>query len=276
VVQEILDAQVHAAPEGTPCNHPTIPHATGEQTITAMDYAEVDAALLVVPRGSVWDNSYCLDLATKVPQRFRVVGRMNYESPTVGEEIEEFARHPMSVGLRVVALDDKMAQDMADGGFDRYLSAATKNGLVVCLTGSPYLDILEATVRKFPDTQFVMDHFGVGGYIPGTNTWERVAMEERLPVVLKMASYPNLAAKLTAGPSLSKTTYPFDDVRPVVERFIEEYGVERCMWGTDWTRVTNASYRSGTDYLRFADWLSDDVKDTVFSGTARQVFGWPR
>jgi L-fuconolactonase len=276
VAFEVLDAQAHASPKGAPCAASNIPQATADEMIGSMDYAEVDGAILVVPRGCGWDNSYSLDLASRVPERFRVVGRANYLAPDVAEQIEEFARHPMAVGLRVVVLDPKMHEDLAAGLFDRYLTAATNAGLTVCFTGSPYLETFDSLVRQYPDTQWVIDHFGLGGYIPHVNTWESLKLDERIPRILKFADYPNVAMKATAGPSLSREWYPFLDVRPLIESYIDAYGIDRMMWGTDWTRVTNASYRSGVDYLREADWLSDDLKVPLFATTARRIFNWPR
>jgi hypothetical protein len=48
------------------------------------------------------------------------------------------------------------------------------------------------------------------------------------------------------------------------------------MWGSDWTRVHNASYREGVDYLRESERLTPDVTDALFAGTLRQIFAWPR
>jgi predicted TIM-barrel fold metal-dependent hydrolase len=275
MVSEVVDAQLHATPAGTDDHLPGVRHVGAGELVAAMDEAGVDAGLLVVPSSSGWDNSYSSELAASMPERFRVVGRVDHTADDVADVIERFAADPVSVGLRMLVMNDTAAQQVADRAFDRYLDAATRHGLAVCIYAASYPDAVPTLARQHPDTRFVLDHFGVGGVIPGFTTWESVARDERIPRVLELASLGNVTVKLTGGPSISQQSYPFDDLRPIVERFVQSFGTDRLMWGTDYTRVHNGTYREGVDYLREADWLSPDDAEAIFSQTLRRVFRWP-
>jgi predicted TIM-barrel fold metal-dependent hydrolase len=51
--------------------------------------------------------------------------------------------------------------------------------------------------------------------------------------VCDLARFPQLHLKLTFGVTSSRQEYPFRDTHPLLRRFIDAYGPERCMWGSD-------------------------------------------
>jgi L-fuconolactonase len=285
VTVEVVDAQVHVtAPaaagsvtsHGLPSGVPRTLHVSGPEMLDAMDEAEVDAALLVGSLAAGWDNSYSLEVAHRTPDRFRVVGRVDHLAADVGDQIERFAADPASVALRTLLLDESYGEQAHRGAYDAYLRAASRCGLPVCILGARCLDAITGLIDGHPDTQFVFDHFGIGGVVPGLVERDSLELDARIPVVLGLASRDNLAVKLSGGPSLSETSYPFTDLWPLIDRFLEAFGPDRLMWGSDWTRVRIASYREGMDYLRASERLTPDVADALFGASLRKIFDWPR
>jgi predicted TIM-barrel fold metal-dependent hydrolase len=282
---EVVDAQVHVtapAPAGSatashelPSGVPRTLHVSGPEMLDAMNEAEVDAALLVTGLAAGWDNGYGLEVAHRTPARFRVVGRVDHLAPDVGDQIERFAADPASVGLRTLLLDESYAEQVQAGAYDSYLRAASRCGMPVCILGARCLDAITALIDGHPDTRFVFDHFGIGGVVPGLVKREDLELDARIPVVLGLATRDNVAVKLSGGPSLSETSYPFTDLWPLLDRFLEAYGPDRLMWGSDWTRVRVASYREGVDYLRASERLTPDVADALFGASLRKIFDWP-
>ena len=58
-------------------------------------------------------------------------------------------------------------------------------------------------------------------------------------------------------------------------RIFETYGLDRCMWGTDWTRATNLlTFEQGVEAFRVTDALSDDERATLMGGSLQQIYGW--
>jgi predicted TIM-barrel fold metal-dependent hydrolase len=93
--------------------------------------------------------------------------------------------------------------------------------------------------------------------------------------VLALARYPNIAVKVTGACTLSHRPFPFDDLWEPINRLVDAFGIQRCMWGTDWTRAVDfASYRESVDAFRDHFPLSPTDRATLMSRTAEQIFGW--
>ena len=58
-----------------------------------------------------------------------------------------------------------------------------------------------------------------------------------LPQLLALAEFDNVSVKISGAGTLSREAFPFTDIREPVYRILDSFGVERCMWGTDWTRA---------------------------------------
>ena len=136
------------------------------------------------------------------------------------------------------------------------------------------------TARTFPDLTLIVDHFGLRQYPPLTmdaDAWEK------LPGLLDLARFPNVAVKFCGAQLLSNQPYPHADIWPALRRVIDAFGVDRLMWASDFTRlrmVTAGEPWRGTyaDALRFvsaAEWLSDHERQALLGGTAQRILGWP-
>jgi predicted TIM-barrel fold metal-dependent hydrolase len=123
-----------------------------------------------------------------------------------------------------------------------------------------------------PDTQIVIDHLGL------QQPFEPPAPAEpfkELPKVLELAKYPNVAIKISGACTLSHKPYPYDDIWDPVLRMIDAFGVERCLWGTDWTRATALlTYKQGVDPFRETKRLSASDKAMLMGGALQRVYKW--
>ncbi len=65
-----------------------------------------------------------------------------------------------------------------------------------------------------------------------------------------------------------------EDIAPYVRRALEWFGVERCMFGSDWpVCLLAASYEQVVQTLRFAiSDLSPAERDAVFGGNATRIY----
>ena len=58
-------------------------------------------------------------------------------------------------------------------------------------------------------------------------------------------------------------------------RIIDAFGLDRCLWGTDWTRaVAFLTYEQGVEAFRATDRLSDADRARLMGGTATAIYGW--
>jgi L-fuconolactonase len=63
--------------------------------------------------------------------------------------------------------------------------------------------------------------------------------------------------------------------RDPLRRIFDAFGLDRCMWGTDWTRaVAFLTYKEGVDAFRLTDRLTDSERATLMGGTLQKIYGW--
>ena len=73
----------------------------------------------------------------------------------------------------------------------------------------------------------------------------------------------------------SRFTTPYKDIWDPLRRILDAFGMDRCMWGTDWTRaVAFLTYKEGVDAFRLTNRISDSDRATLMGGTLQKVYGW--
>jgi predicted TIM-barrel fold metal-dependent hydrolase len=96
-----------------------------------------------------------------------------------------------------------------------------------------------------------------------------------LPKVLALASHPNIRIKISGACTLSHEPFPYNDIWDPVMRIIDAFGLDRCMWGTDWTRATELlTYKEGVAAFRVTNRLSDNDRAKLMGGTLERVYKW--
>ena len=86
-------------------------------------------------------------------------------------------------------------------------------------------------------------------------------------MVLALAGQPNIRIKISGACTLSHEPFPYDDIWDPVLKIIGAFGLDRCMWGTDWTRATELlTYRQGVEPFRVTSRLSDSDRAALMGG----------
>lgn len=273
----VIDAQVHCYER----NHPGRPWAavlagppevTGPDMIKAMDEVGVDGALLVsVYTMYRWDESYAVGVQKAYPGRFGVIKPVNANDPKVAETITDWAKQDGTVACRIM-FTPEISTDAADPGINRVLSTAGRNDLPVNLMARGRLEQVAALARRNPDTTLVIDHLGLEQpFVPPApkEPWKD------LPKLLALAECPNVMVKITGACTLSHESFPYRDIREPLGRIFDAFTLERCMWGTDWTRAVNLiTYKDGVDSFRAKDWLGDSDRAKLMGGSLEKIYGW--
>jgi L-fuconolactonase len=285
---EVIDAQVHVEEPGRDAGEGIYPadgssfvaaresnrEVTGEQMLVEMDTAGVDQAILAQISKYGWDNSYALQAAADHPDRFRVVGLIDPLAPEVREVTAEWSDEPLAVGVRMIVVTDALRDQLDNGMFVPFFEALAAVDMPLCIWGPRYMPALSRAIRRHHDVRFVLDHFGLGGAIPGVQSLDELGVDEKAAQILELADCANVFVKLTGAPSLARGASPFSDVWPLIERYVDGFGIDRLMWGTDWTRVYNGSYAESVQLFRDTDRFTDDEKRALMNTNARRIFGW--
>lgn len=273
----IIDAQVHVYERDHP-GRPWVdalhgpPEVTDADMIRAMDAVGVDAALLVsVHTMYRYDASYAIEAYNRHPDRFALIKPVDPTDPAVTETVAEWKRQKGAVAIRIMMRGD-VSTSPEDPGINRVLEAAGRHGLPVNLLAYGRLATQVAPLAaKHAGTQLVIDHLGL------QQPFEPPAPPEPwadLPNLLALAQYPNVAVKITGACTLSHQGFPYEDIRAPLSRIFDAFGMQRCLWGTDWTRaVALLTYAQGVDAFRAMP-LSDGDRAMLMGGSLQRVYGW--
>jgi L-fuconolactonase len=272
-----IDAQVHAYER----NHPGRPwlgtltgpaEVTGDDMVAAMDKVGVDGAVLVSPFTTYgYDASYALAVYAAHPGRFGLIKPVDPNDPAVAEVIADWAATDGTVGIRLM-LNRGVSEDPADPGLGRVLAAAARHSLPVNLMCWGRLEQAGQLAARHRETRLVIDHLGLQQPFEPPPP---AAPFADLPKVLALAAHDNIAIKISGACTLSHEPFPYNDIWDPLRHIFDAYGLDRCLWGTDWTRaVALLTYEQGVEAFRVTDRLSDSERALLMGETLTRVYNW--
>ena len=96
-----------------------------------------------------------------------------------------------------------------------------------------------------------------------------------LPRVLDLAKRKNVVIKVSGACTLSKEPYPFPDIWEPLARVFDAWGIDRCLWGTDWTRAAAVvDYAQAVEPFRTTTRLSDAERAMLMGGACAKAYRW--
>jgi predicted TIM-barrel fold metal-dependent hydrolase len=245
---------------------------TGNQMVAAMEAVGVDGAVLVSPFSMYrYDASCVLEVQAKHPDRFCLVKPVDPNDPAVADIIADW-KAKKGHGRRPGHCERQCLGRSSRPGVNRVLAAAAKHSLAVNLLCWGRLEQAGQLAARNPDTRLVIDHLGLRQPFeppPPPQPWAD------LPKVLALAAYPNVAIKITGACTLSHDPFPHRDIWDPLGRIFDAFSLDRCLWGTDWTRAVKLlTYAEGVDAFRLPDRLSDGDRAKLMGGTASRIYVW--
>ena len=204
--------------------------------------------------------------------------------PAIDEKVGAARADPEIAGLRQVVGDyvgDRGTADLRAGKFDRLFAAAESSRMPVFLLAPGFPADMALIAEAYPSLTIIVDHFGLRQYPPLTmdaDPWEK------LPGLIGLARFPNVAVKFCGPQLLSREAYPHPDVWRQLHRVVAAFGPERLMWASDFTRLRmvpagenwRGTYAEALHFVRDTNELGPDDKTAILGGTAKRLLGWPR
>lgn len=279
---EIVDAQVHA------WEHLTKPHWSPsyegvnqlefpiEMVLAAMDAVGVDAAVFDVlsddPRGTWFDNAYTEAASARWPERVASVVRdPDFSAPDIDERVAAVRERPGVLGIRMSVASDEQEAAAREGAYDALFAACERRDVPLLLYPSGHLDIIGTIAETFPGMSILIVHLG----IPQPPRQRDDPPLLRWPALLRLARHPNIVVEVIGGPALSSAAYPFADLLGPLSELFDAFGMDRMMWGSDFTRLWGYhTYAELFGYLWYSTELSRADKEKLFGGTLRRVLRW--
>ena len=273
----IIDSQVHVYAANTP-DRPwhTVPnwpdHVTGDEMVQAMDAVGVDGAIFISAFSMYrYDASYAIEVQNAYPGRFGLVKPVDPSDPAVAEAIAEWKNTPGTVGIRIM-MPKEAGLEPDDPGIKLILHEAMRHDFPVNILCWGNLDAGKAVIDGHPDNRFIIDHLGI--VQPRTPPASPEPWAD-LPKVLDLASRPNVVIKVSGACTLSHAEYPYPDIWDPLARVFDTWGLDRCLWGTDWTRAfAVVNYKQAVEPFRLTDLLTESERATLMGGACARAYGW--
>jgi L-fuconolactonase len=273
----IIDSQIHAYEANTPKrpwhsvpNWP--PHVTGDEMVAEMDKLGIDGAIFISAFSMYrYDSSYAEEVQRAHPGRFGLVKPVDPDDPAVAEVVAQWKKTPGTVGIRIM-LTKENGRGADHPGVERVARAAVKYDFPVNLLCWDNLDAGTALVDRHPDTRFIIDHLGI--LQPRTPPAPAQPWAD-LPKVLDLAKRKNAVIKVSGACTLSKEPYPFPDIWDPLARIFDAWGLDRCLWGTDWTRAfAVVNYEQAVRPFLETKRLTDSERATLMGGACAKAYRW--
>jgi predicted TIM-barrel fold metal-dependent hydrolase len=274
----IIDSQVHVYEANTPKrpwasvpNWP--PHVNGDEMVAAMDKVGVDGAIFISAFSMYqYDASYAVEVQRAHPGRFGLVKPVDPENPAVADVIAEWKKTPGAVGIRIMMVKERK-NDPNHPGIDRILREAVKHDFPVNILCWGNLEAGTSLFDRHPDTRFILDHLGI--MQPRTREALSPQPWADLPKVLELAKRKNVVIKVSGACTLSQKPYPFPDIWDPLARVFDAWGMDRCLWGTDWTRAfAVVNYEQAVEPFRLTDRLNQEEKAMLMGGACAKAYRW--
>ena len=176
------------------------------------------------------------------------------------------------VGIRHQVHDEEDPGWLGKKDVRRGIAAVGKAGLAYdILVRTRELPAALALVKALPDMRFVIDHIAKPPIASR-------AIDEWAAGMKPLAAFPNVFVKLSGMVTEADwKRWTVRDITPYVQRVLEWFGPERCVFGSDWpVCLVAASYARVIDVCGQAigDLPADD-RERIFGGNAAQLYRLP-
>jgi len=267
----IVDSQIHLWSSGKPNGaHRQIPVFSAADAIKEMDAAGVDAAVIHPPGWDPNSGAVAIEAARQHPQRFAVLGRFPPDKPESRSLINGWKNQPGMLGLRFSFLEPHMQTWMTDGTMDWIWPLADHAGLPVGLMATNFLPAVAKVAERHPGLRLIVDHMAA---VSGAKD---AAAFAKLPELLVLAKFPNVAVKASALPGTSSEPYPYRNTHGPLRQVFDAFGPRRVFWGTDLTRMPCSWRQCVTMFTEELPWLSNADKELVMGRALCDWIGWKR
>lgn len=237
---------------------------SADQFVQVLKTYGVDHALLVQPNsGYGGDNSCMLDAIKRYPKLFKGVAIAPMDADLVAlralkeQGIVGVAFNPTVYGNDYYAQAPGLMAKLAE--LDMFFQLQVEHDLL--LMYRPWIEQIPVRV--------LIDHCGrptptAGQQQPGFNA------------LLDLSQTGRVHVKLSGYAKFADTPYPFEDTWPMLTALVENFGLEHCMWASDWPYLRATDRQDYGPLLTLVETLFPDQADRqkLLWETPKRLFGF--
>ena len=176
-------------------------------------------------------------------------------------------RHAQYANFRGVR-DPTLAEHLDDPALDVALGVMARLG-AACDVGArlPRFEALGVVLDRHPDVTFVLNHGGT----PSERTPEFLARWR--DGLAALARRQNLVCKVS-GFALGDPEWTVESLTPMVNACIEIFGVDRCLFASDWPvdKLYSTYDELFAAFVTITEGASASERDALFAGTAERAY----
>jgi L-fuconolactonase len=226
--------------------------------------------IAVQARQSLEETRWLLKLADEYPFIRGVVGWVDLCSPQLPEQLEEFARNPLLVGVRHVVQDEPDDEFMLRPEFRSGITQLQAFGLTYDLLLFPkHLPVAARLVEKFPEQPFVLDHIAKPSIADGSLSPWREDLQA-------LARFRNVSCKLSGMVTETKWgQWQAPDFHSYLDVVFEAFGPNRLMIGSDWPVCTLSGIYASTMQIvmEYVRQFPKEAQDAILGENCARFYG---
>ena len=235
-----------------------------EAFIANMDYAQVNAAVVVQEFIDGLQNEYLAEVAQRWPSRFKLCGMADWRKPGFLPEAIRLIDSGLYAGMAIPGHRLQAPLDSAE--FMQLYSLMEQKGLFLSLClheDNHQLAEVERIASAFPALKIAIGHFGM----VTTEGW---------PGQIKLARHPNVMIESGGITWLFNSEfYPYPGAVQAIRQAADLVGMDKLMWGSDYPRtITAITYRMSYDFITRSSVFTDEEKAAFLGGNARRFYGF--
>lgn len=197
-----------------------------------------------------------------------IVAYADLAAPNVEEILQQHAGFKNVRGIRQ-ALQHRPGNPLRDPRWRASFRVLRRLNLSFDLQLFPWqMSDAETLAREYPDVRFILCHAG----LPMERT--QAGIEAWRDGLKRMGSCPNVAVKLS-GYGMFDRSWTVESMRPFVATPIEIFGVDRCMFGSNFPveKLASDYARLWDAFMQITKRFSGDEREKLFG---RNAFLWYR
>lgn len=253
---------------------------TADTLVHEMDCFGIEKSIIMLSASS--DVRSSKEAIQKYPDR--LIAAM---CPPYIEEIDKYILQKYDEGFRVIKIETSSLLGYTHPARYpkfKFNSAIMKKALQICAEKSiPFVvdpgkqfssgyqvEELAEVIQEFPSVHFIICHLGVPffPYVEGSRD------DIRWKEMLDLGHFSNVWFDISAIPNLFKEEeYPYPSGIRLVRKFIDKYGADKILWGTDIpTTFVNCTFRQMINLFEKNPVFSDKEKRLMFYENAKKAY----
>lgn len=236
---------------------------TAEIFLSNMDYAQVNAAVVVQEVIDGNQNDYLTSVQNKYPNRFFCMGMLKdiYDNEHLIQQVDDLCKTFRGIAIPGHRVKGSLIERMP------LFKAMERNGMILsmCLgDDDTQIGEMAEVIKECPSLKVAIGHFGMVT-TPSFQTQIRLA-DLGKNVMIESGGITWL---------YNEEFYPFPSAIRSIREAADMVGMNKLMWGSDYPRtITAITYRMSYDFIIKSNEMTDAEKEAFLGGNAKAFYGF--